>query len=80
MGHKAQITVQVVLEDAIFVARYRASTLESESLAFRNDSKIKPATVERDLKLRGEILANVVRILQERRQAIELDLKKTKGG
>lgn len=69
----AQITIQVCLEKAVFLARFREMQLESETMVLPNKGDLSPKS---DLAMRSMIVTNVIRILQQRKNAIEADLRK----
>ncbi len=69
----AQVTIQVCLEKAVFLARFREMQLESETMVLPEKGTLSPRG---DLAMRSMILTNVIRILQQRKRAIECDLNK----
>jgi len=69
----AQVTIQVCLEKAVFLARFREMQLESETMALPEKGNLSP---KGDLAMRSMIVTNVIRILQQRKAAIESDLRK----
>lgn len=77
-----QVTLQICLERAVFVARYKRSQLQDETLAImrRNpetgEHQSYKTSVGESLHLRAAMLDNVIKILSERRAWIENEMKK----
>lgn len=69
----AQVTIQVCLEQSVFLARFREMQLESETMVLPEKAGLSPRG---DLRIRSMIVSNVIKILQQRKAAIESDLRK----
>jgi len=77
MTGTAQVTLQVCLERAVFIARFKGSKLDSEYMTYKIDQESPEAiraAPKRDLVLRAAILRNVVSILRSRLVLLDADI------